>query len=138
MLEIPKVLGATLLLAVPELPPAAAGGALQESLVALVTELFEPIEYPRSSRFFEDLEVEYRSERRRPRHGGHRRPPPEGGARPDRRPPAPLDEQGWVIDDVVLDEVSLAADLLSQMQEILREQSYNHLVGRLGEKLAES
>lgn len=43
-----------------------------------------------------------------------------------------------MIHDIVLGEVSLAADLRSQMQKVLREESYAQLLQRLRDKLAES
>jgi phospholipid transport system substrate-binding protein len=44
---------------------------------------------------------------------------------------------GWVIYDILLDEVSLATDLRSQIQKVLREHSYARLLERMREKLAE-
>ena len=42
---------------------------------------------------------------------------------------------GWLISDILLDGVSLRVDLRSQMQKILREDSYDELKRRLREKL---
>ncbi len=45
---------------------------------------------------------------------------------------------GWVIHDILLDEVSLATDLRSQIQKVLREESYARLLERMREKLKEN
>jgi phospholipid transport system substrate-binding protein len=43
----------------------------------------------------------------------------------------------WLIEDILLDGVSLRLDLRSQTQKILREESYKELKRRLREKLNE-
>lgn len=133
-------------LAIREVSRSALGGqwdklsaAEQKRFVDLITQLFEKVAYPKSSTFFEELEVEYKKERI----SGDRatvatsvRHPKEGLVLIDYR--LRQDQSRWVIYDIVLDEVSLAADLRSQMQKILREESYARLLQRLREKLDES
>ena len=48
-----------------------------------------------------------------------------------------LQEGRWLIEDILLDGVSLRLDLRSQAQKILREESYEELKRRLREKLDE-
>ena len=43
----------------------------------------------------------------------------------------------WLIEDILLDGVSLRLDIRSQTQKILREESYDDLKRRLREKLNE-
>ncbi|MFC1889041.1 phospholipid-binding protein MlaC [Thermodesulfobacteriota bacterium] len=43
----------------------------------------------------------------------------------------------WLIDDILLDGISLVRDLRSQMQKIIREKSYDELKNRIREKLDE-
>ena len=43
----------------------------------------------------------------------------------------------WLIEDILLDGVSLRLDLRSQTQKILREESYEELKRRLRKKLNE-
>jgi phospholipid transport system substrate-binding protein len=46
-----------------------------------------------------------------------------------------LQDGRWLIEDILLDGVSLRLDLRSQAQKILREESYEELKRRLREKL---
>ena len=114
--------------------------AEQANFVNLVTESFETIAYPKSSTFFGDLQVEYKSEKV----NGDKatvnttvRHPKEGLVSIDYK----LERDasgGWVIHDILLDEVSLATDLRSQIQKVLREESYARLLERMREKLKEN
>jgi len=111
----------------------------QAAFVALVTDLFEKIAYPKSSTFFGDLKIEYKGDRVSGDDGVVGtvvRHPREGIVAIDYK----LRRAGgtWVIYDIVLDEVSLATDLRTQIQKVLREESYARLIERMRDKLKES
>jgi phospholipid transport system substrate-binding protein len=112
--------------------------AQQADFIRLVTDLFETVAYPKSSGFFGDLTIEFGDERIT----GERavvkttvRHPKEGRVGIDYK----LERRGnqWLIHDILLDEVSLALDLRSQIQKVLREESYARLIERMREKLNE-
>jgi phospholipid transport system substrate-binding protein len=108
----------------------------QSSFVGLVTELFEKIAYPKSATFFSDLEVEYKNEKvngDQATVATNVRHPKEGLVGIDYKLKRSRNE--WVIYDILLDEVSLATDLRSQIQKVLREESYARLLERMREKL---
>jgi len=135
-------------LAIREVSRTALGGqweklspAEQTNFVNLVTESFETIAYPKSSTFFGDLAVEYKTERIT----GEKavvsttvRHPKEGLVSIDYRLERRGSDRTWVIYDILLDEVSLATDLRSQIQKVLREESYSRLLERMRDKLKEN
>jgi len=43
----------------------------------------------------------------------------------------------WMVDDVLLDGVSMATNVRSQVQQVIAKESYQGLVKRMREKLAE-
>lgn len=113
--------------------------AQQADFVRLVTDLFERVAYPKSSTFFGDLQVEYKGEKVT----GEKavvattvRHPKEGLVAIDYKLERFNDT--WVIHDILLDEVSLATDLRSQIQKVLREESYARLIERMKEKLKDN
>lgn len=113
----------------------------QTNFVNLVTESFETIAYPKSSTFFGDLQIEYKSEKVT----GEKavvattvRHPKEGLVAIDYKLERQGSDRGWVIYDILLDEVSLATDLRSQIQKVLREESYSRLLERMRDKLKEN
>ncbi|GIW40172.1 MAG: organic solvent tolerance ABC transporter substrate-binding protein [Candidatus Binatia bacterium] len=115
------------------------GAAQRNEFLALLRELFEKIAYPKSASFFEDLEIEFDGERIEDSTAEvsttvHH--PEEGLLSIDYR----LKREGdaWVVYDIVLDGVSLLVDLRSQIQKVLREESYERLLERMREKLAEA
>lgn len=110
--------------------------AQRRDFTDLVTQLFERVAYPKSSGFFGDLSIEFAGDtvagdtavvKTTVRH------PEEGLVGIDYE----LHRRGaqWVIDDILLDEVSLALDLRSQIQKVLREESYARLLERMRDKL---
>ncbi len=113
--------------------------AQRTEFVGLLRALLERVAYPKSSSFFGDLTIEFRDERVSGDEATVRtvvRHPKEGLVSIDYK----LKRSGdhWTIYDVLLDEVSLAQDLRSQVQKILREESYARLLQRMREKLNES
>ena len=110
----------------------------KEDFVKLVTQLFEEVAYPKSSGFFGDLKVDFDGERVNGDTAVVKttvRHPKEGIVEIEYK----LKRGGnrWVIHDILLDEVSLATDLRSQIQKVLREESYARLLERMREKLKE-
>jgi phospholipid transport system substrate-binding protein len=111
----------------------------RENFIALFRELLEKVAYPKSSDFFKGTTVEV---------GGV----DDQGARVQVDTEVQHPEEGmvevtfcmadvkgaWLIQDIHLDGVSLVIDLRSQMQKILREQSYEELKRRMREKLESS
>jgi len=113
--------------------------AQRTEFVDLVRALFERVAYPKSSSFFGDLTIEFCDERVSGDQATVRtvvRHPKEGVVSIDYK----LERSGnhWIIYDILLDDVSLALDLQSQVQKILREESYARLLQRMREKLNES
>lgn len=110
----------------------------QKSFVSLFREVLEKVAYPKSAKFFSDTEVEVEEIIRE-----------DGNAEVSTLVMHPdegevevgycleLIDGTWLIEDILLDGVSLRLDLRSQTQKILREESYKELKRRLREKLDE-
>jgi phospholipid transport system substrate-binding protein len=110
----------------------------QKNFVSLFQEVLEKVAYPKSAKFFKDTEVEVEEVIR------------ENG-KAEVSTLVVHSEEGevevayclellegrWLIEDILLDGVSLRLDLRSQAQKILREESYEELKRRLQEKLDE-
>lgn len=112
--------------------------AQRRDFVALVTELFERVAYPKSSTFFGDLTIDFKGENVNGEKAVVRtnvRHPKEGLVGIDYK--LQRSGEGWLIYDIVLDEVSLATDLRSQIQKVLREESYARLLERMRKKLSD-
>ncbi len=110
----------------------------QQEFATLLTDLFVHVAYPKSAEFFNDLEVQVTGERIT----GERAvvkttvsDPKEGLISVDYR----LQQHNgtWRIRDIVLDDVSLARNLRSQCHKIITEHSYDELLRRMRDKLAE-
>lgn len=110
----------------------------RKAFMELFRDVLEKVAYPKSSKFFKDTQVEVE----------------EVSQTGDKAEVTTLvlhPEEGevevsyclhrvegkWLIEDILLDGVSLVVDLRSQMQKILREESYEELKRRLREKLNE-
>jgi phospholipid transport system substrate-binding protein len=111
----------------------------RNEFVDLLNALLERKAYPKSATFFGDLRVDYLGEtvsgerstvRTRVVH------PKEGEIGID----YVLERTAgrWLIVDVLLDDVSLATDIRTQVQRIISDQSYAELIRRMREKLSES
>lgn len=113
-------------------------GEEQKNFVSLLQEVLEKVAYPKSAKFFTDTEVELEEI---VRENGKAEVstlvvhPEEGEVEVGYC--LELTDGTWLIEDILLDGVSLRLDLRSQTQKILREESYDELKRRLREKLNE-
>lgn len=111
----------------------------QKNFSQLLAQLFQKIAYPKSAEFFGDLKIDYTAEEMN-----------GDGAVVETKVSHPKEGQvginyqlhqingRWMIDDVLLDGVSLVANVQSQMQQVIAKESYQGLIKRMREKLAES
>ena len=112
--------------------------AEQKNFVSLFREVLEKLAYPKSAKFFKDTEIEVEEVTREDGKAEvltlvvH----PEEGEVEVVYCLAILDGT-WLIEDILLDGVSLRLDIRSQAQKILREESYDELKRRLRDKLNE-
>jgi len=111
----------------------------QKNFTQLLVQLFQKIAYPKSAEFFGDLKIDYTGEKMNGNDAvvetkvSH---PKEGQIGIDYQL---LQVNGrWMISDVMLDGVSLATNVQSQMQQVIAKESYQGLIKRMREKLAES
>jgi len=112
--------------------------AERERFVSLFREVLEKVAYPKSADFFKETSIEIEdveTEGERAEVLTVLEHPEEG-----------MIEVGyclrlagdrWLIDDILLDGISLVRDLRSQMQKIIKEKSYDELKRRIREKLDE-
>ena len=112
--------------------------AEQQEFVALLEQLFTKVAYPKSAEFFHGLEVNFAKENiTGPRATVKTtiKHPKEGLVSVDYR----LSQEGgvWRVQDILLDDVSLAANLQSQFNKIITENSYVELLRRMRDKLNE-
>ena len=112
--------------------------AEQQEFIALLEQLFTKVAYPKSAEFFHGLEVNFAKENI----AGQRatvkttvKHPKEGLVSVDYR----LVQEGgvWHVQDILLDDVSLATNLQSQFNKIITENSYAELLRRMRDKLNE-
>ena len=110
----------------------------QKKFVSLFQEVLEKVAYPKSAKFFADTKVEVEETIR----GNGKAEvstlvvhPEEGEVEVGYC--LELRDGSWMIEDILLDGVSLLLDLRSQTQQILRDESYEELKRRLREKLEE-
>jgi len=112
--------------------------AEQQEFIALLEQLFTKVAYPKSAEFFHGLEVNFAKENI----AGQRatvkttvKHPKEGLVSVDYRL---VQEAGvWHVQDILLDDVSLATNLQSQFNKIITENSYAELLRRMRDKLNE-
>ncbi|MBM4257874.1 MAG: ABC transporter substrate-binding protein [Deltaproteobacteria bacterium] len=114
-------------------------GTEQKNFSQLLVQLFQKIAYPKSAEFFGDLTIDYTGEKMN-----------GSGAVVETKVSHPKEGQvgvdyqlhqvngKWMIDDVLLDGVSLVTNVQSQMQQVINKESYQGLIKRMREKLAES
>jgi phospholipid transport system substrate-binding protein len=112
--------------------------AEQQEFVALLEQLFTKVAYPKSAEFFNSLEVNFAKENITGQRATVKttvKHPKEGLVAVDYR----LSQEGgvWRVQDVLLDDVSLAANLQSQFNKIITENSYAELLRRMRDKLNE-
>lgn len=106
--------------------------------VRLLQDVLEKVAYPKSAKFFKGTEVKVEGTVR----GNGKAEvstlvlhPEEGEVEVGYC--LELLDGAWLIEDILLDGVSLRLDLRSQAQKILREESYEELKRRLTDKLNE-
>ena len=110
----------------------------QKNFVSLFQEVLEKVAYPNSAKFFKDtrIEVEHVT-----REDGKAQVstlvvhPKEGEVEVEYC--LGLSDGTWLIEDILLEGVSLRVDLRSQAQRIIREESYEELKRRLRDRLDE-
>ena len=110
----------------------------QKNFVSLFREVLEKVAYPKSAKFFKDTGVEVEEVIREDGKAEVRTlvvHPEEGEV--EVAYCLELLDGAWLIEDILLDGVSLRMDLRSQAQKILREESYEELKRRLRDKLNE-
>jgi phospholipid transport system substrate-binding protein len=111
----------------------------QKDFTHLLVQLFQKVAYPKSAEFFGDLKIDYTGEKVN-----------GNGAVVETKVSHPKEGQvgidyqlhqvngKWMINDVLLDGVSLVTNVQSQMQQVIAKESYQGLLKRMREKLAES
>ncbi len=110
----------------------------RKNFVSLFREVLEKVAYPKSAKFFKDTGVEVEEVIREDGKAEVRTlvvHPEEGEV--EVAYCLELLDGAWLIEDILLDGVSLRLDLRSQAQKILREESYEELKRRLRDKLNE-
>ena len=110
----------------------------QKSFVRLFQDVLEKVAYPKSAKFFKDTGV--RIEDASVQSAAAQVPtvvthPKEGEVEVDYK--LQMVDGKWLVEDVILDGVSLVQDLRAQMQKIIKEKSYQALKRKLTEKLNE-
>ena len=116
--------------------------AEQQEFIALLEQLFTKVAYPKSAEFFKGLNITIAKEEIKEDSTGPRatvkttvRHPKEGLVSVDYRL---VQKNGtWRVQDILLDDVSLAANLQSQFNKIITEHSYAELLRRMRDKLHE-
>jgi phospholipid transport system substrate-binding protein len=115
------------------------GASEQKNFTQLLVSLFQKIAYPKSAEFFGDLHIAYTNEQVNGNEAvvettvSH---PKEGQVEIEYKL---RQAQGkWMIYDVLLDGVSMVTNVRTQMQQVIAKESYQGLVKRLRDKLAES
>lgn len=115
------------------------GANEQKNFTQLLVNLFQKVAYPKSAEFFGDLRIEYTNERINGSEAvvetivSH---PKEGQVAIEYQL---RQAQGkWVIHDVLLDGVSMVTNVRTQIQQVIAKESYQGLVKRMRDKLAES
>lgn len=112
--------------------------AEREEFVALLTQLFAKVAYPKSAEFFSNLEVTVKNERIKESRAvvmSTIRHPKEGLISIDYQ--LVRHDSNWRVQDILLDDVSLALNLQSQFNKVIVENSYAELLRRMREKLTE-
>lgn len=111
----------------------------QKDFTHLLAQLLQKIAYPKSAEFFGELHIDYTGEKLN-----------GTGALVETKVSHPKEGQvsidyelhqvngKWMIDDVLLDSVSLVTNVQSQIQQVISKESYQGLLKRMREKLAEN
>lgn len=108
----------------------------KENFIKLLGDLLVNVAFKKSTGFFEDINIEYQEENIHQNKAGvltiveH---PDEGEIEIEYHLQRVNNQ--WLIHDVLLDGVSLATNLRSQMIQVIQENSYEELVKKMKEKL---
>ncbi len=108
----------------------------KEKFLSILTKLFEKVAYPKSAKFFVDLEIRYNNEMIKKGKAVIRtsmEDESEGLIEIDYK--LHHIEGRWLIHDVILDEVSLVSNLKTQFHKIIEENSFNDLMNRMQKRL---
>jgi phospholipid transport system substrate-binding protein len=113
--------------------------AEQKNFIQLLQDLLAKVAYPKSAEFFGDLQIDFVGERVTGADAvvettvSH---PKEGQVTIEYK----LHQAGdhWTLNDVLLDGVSLVTNVRTQMQQVIAKESYQGLLKRMRDKLAES
>ncbi len=110
----------------------------QQEFLALLEQLFIKIAYPKSAEFFHGLDIQVAKEQVTGQRATVQtvvKHPKEGLVSVDYR--LLQESTHWRVQDILLDDVSLAANLQSQFNKIITENSYAELLRRMRDKLRE-
>ena len=112
--------------------------AERQEFIALLEQLFTKVAYPKSAEFFQGLEIHFAKETITGQRATVKttvKHPKEGLVSVDYRL---VQESGaWRVQDILLDDVSLATNLQSQFNKVITENSYAELLRRMRDKLNE-
>ncbi len=115
------------------------GANEQKNFTQLLVNLFQKVAYPKSAEFFGDLRIDYTNERITGSEAvvettvSH---PKEGQVAIEYQLHQARGK--WTISDVLLDGVSMVTNVRTQIQQVIAKESYQGLVKRMRDKLAES
>lgn len=112
--------------------------AERQEFITLLEQLFTKVAYPKSAEFFAGLQIQIAKETITGQRATVKttvKHPKEGLVSVDYR--LVQDNGMWKVQDILLDDVSLAANLQSQFNKIITEHSYAELLRRMREKLHE-
>jgi phospholipid transport system substrate-binding protein len=112
--------------------------AEQQAFIALLEQLFTKVAYPKSAEFFHGLEINFAKENITGQRATVKttvKHPKEGLVSVDYR--LVQDSSAWRVQDILLDDVSLTANLQSQFNKVITENSYAELLRRMRDKLNE-
>ena len=133
ILDIPAVAQRTLGKHWQARPPAE-----QQAFIVLLEQLFTKVAYPKSAEFFHGLEITFAQENITGQRATVKttvKHPKEGLVAVDYR--LVQASSVWRVQDILLDDVSLATNLQSQFNKIITENSYAELLRRMHDKLNE-
>lgn len=108
----------------------------KEAFLSLLTRLFENVAYPKSSNFFSDLKISYNSETIKENKAEVQTSmehETEGLIEIDFKLRKVRGE--WLINDVILDGVSLVTNLRTQFHRVISEESFLELTNRMNKRL---
>ena len=110
--------------------------AEKEKFLSVLRKLFKKVAYPKSAKFFTDLEIQYNTETtKKGKAEVHTSMEHESEGLIEIDYKLHQIEGRWLIYDVILDEVSLVSNLKTQFHKIIEEESFNELINRMEKRL---